>query len=77
MPKRSNPILTRYKKKAPRIPDFTCPEIDAIIRRLQDTAITDRDLRWFTRRLESLRSQNDLLRRSGEYWYDIVRSWLK
>lgn len=75
--KRQNPILKRYKARAPRIPDFTCPEIDAIIQRLQGLEITQKDQRWLTRHLESLRQKNDQLRESSQYWYDIVKSWLQ
>jgi len=72
-----NPILKRYKSRAPRIPDFTCPEIDAIIDRLSSLKLPLREYHWLRRRMEAIRRKNSLLRDGGEYWYDIVKSWLK
>ena len=76
MPPRSNPILVKLKRRAPRIPDFTCPEIDAIIDQLSDLGLPHRKYHSLRRSLERLRRSNESLRDSGEYWYEVVKSWL-
>ena len=76
MPPRSNPILIKLKRKAPRIPDFTCPEIDAIIDQLTTLDLPVTKLNRLRRSLERLRRSNESLRDSGEYWYEVVKSWL-
>jgi hypothetical protein len=76
MPPRSNPILVKLKRKAPRIPDFTCPEIDAIIDQLTTLNLPVTKHNRLRRSLERLRKANESLRDSGEYWYEVVKSWL-
>jgi len=69
----------RWKKKAPKVPDITCPDIDAIITKLDkhintyDT-YTKRNHSSIVRILERLRSANERLRESGEYWYGIAKA---
>ena len=75
---RHNPIMLRYKHKAPKIPDFTCADIDEIIAIIEGMGeITLRQRRSIVRRMERMRKSNEQLRDSGEYWYGIVKSWLK
>ena len=76
MPSRSNPILAKYKRKAPRVPDFTCPDIDGIIDQLNDLGLPVTKYQRLRRSLERLRRSNQSLRDSGEYWYEVVKSWL-
>ena len=76
MPPRSNPILVKLKRKAPRIPDFTCPEIDWIIDQLTTLNLPVTKHNRLRRSLERLRKANESLRDSGEYWYEVVKSWL-
>ena len=76
MPPRSNPILVKLKRKAPRIPDFTCPEIDWIIDQLTTLNLPVTKYNRLRRSLERLRKANESLRDSGEYWYEVVKSWL-
>jgi hypothetical protein len=76
MPPRSNPILVKLKRKAPRIPDFTCPEIDWIIDQLTTLDLPVTKHNRLRRSLERLRKANESLRDSGEYWYEVVKSWL-
>ena len=76
MPRRSNPILVKLKQKAPRIPDFTCPEINEIIDQLSALDLPLRKYHSLRRRMERIRSKNERLRDSGEYWYSVVKSWL-
>ena len=68
----------RWKKKAPKVPDITCPDIDSIISKLekhleQNTAYTKFKHKSIVRILEKLRSANERLRESGEYWYGIAK----
>lgn len=79
MPKR--PSLTRLKKKAPRIPDFTCIQIDIIIEKLEkltneEKTLTKAQLTRLRNSLERLRTSNDRLRESGIFWYNELKKLL-
>lgn len=75
--KKRKPSLKKLKKKAPKIPDFTCPDIDHIIEYVEKTDKLNRiQLSYFKRRMEKLRTSNDKLRDSGVYWYDVVKDLL-
>ena len=69
--------LKTLKKKAPKIPDFTCPDIDHIISYVEDKDLLNRtQLAYFKRRMEKLRDANDKLRESGIYWYEEIKKIL-
>jgi hypothetical protein len=71
------PNLKTLKKKAPKIPDFTCPDIDHIISYVEDKELLNRtQLAYFKRRMEKLRDSNDRLRDGGIYWYEEVKKLL-
>jgi len=71
------PNLKTLKKKAPKIPDFTCPDIDHIISYVEDKDVLNRtSLAYFKRRMEKLRNSNDKLRDGGIYWYEEVKKLL-
>ena len=71
------PNLKTLKKKAPKIPDFTCPDIDHIISYVEDKDLLNRtQLAYFKRRMEKLRDSNDILRDGGIYWYEEVKKIL-
>jgi hypothetical protein len=75
--KKRKPNFKTLKKKAPKIPDFTCPDIDHIISYVEDKDLLNRtQLAYFKRRMEKLRTSNDKLRESGIYWYDITKDLL-
>jgi hypothetical protein len=75
--KRKKPNLKTLKKKAPKIPDFTCPHIDAIIDSIEKLDVLKRgQLYKFKRGMEKLRNSNDKLRESGIYWYDATKDLL-
>ena len=72
----------RLKKKAPKVPDYTCPIIDEVLVRIEkfqdsEKAITAYQLKLIKKRMEQLRTDNDLLRESGMYWYDVAKAHLK
>ena len=71
------PNLKTLKKKAPKIPDFTCPDIDHIINYIENKDLLNRtQLAYFKRRMEKLRDANDILRDGGIYWYEEVKKIL-
>jgi hypothetical protein len=75
--KRKKPNLKTLKKKAPKIPDFTCPDIDHIISYVEDKDLLNRtQLAYFKRRMEKLRDANDKLREGGIYWYEEIKKIL-
>ena len=71
--------LKTLKKQAPSIPNFTCGDIDKVIRDLEDcygVPLKRLSLYKLKRRLEKLRKANDRLRQSGIYWYELVKELL-
>ena len=71
------PNLKTLKKKAPKIPDFTCPDIDHIINYIENKDLLNRtQLAYFKRRMEKLRNSNDILREGGIYWYEEIKKLL-
>ena len=78
MAKKKRPSLSILKKKAPKIPDFTCVQIDGIIEKLEtleknNKRLTKSQLTRLRNSLERLRSSNDKLRDSGIYWYEQLK----
>jgi hypothetical protein len=75
--KSKNPNLKTLKKKAPKIPDFTCTDVDHIISYVEDKDLLNRtQLAYFKRRMEKLRTSNEKLRDSGIYWYEEIKKLL-
>ena len=72
--------ITRLKKRAPKIPDFTCTEIDNVIDKLEKIQESKKfsklTLKVLIRKLERLRSKYDSLRESGIYWYNVCKDLL-
>ena len=83
MPKKPKKItISSLKKKAPKIPDYTCVSIDKVIDKLEKTvekskALNKKELKDLTKRLEKLRVANEKLRDSGIYWYEKLKLLLK
>ncbi|MAV94437.1 MAG: hypothetical protein CMA31_01980 [Euryarchaeota archaeon] len=78
----TNAEWRKLKKRAPKVPDITCPAIDDVLKRLtilceDDKPLSEYKLGVICRRLEKLRTANELLRDSGVYWYDIAKDHLK
>jgi hypothetical protein len=75
--KSRKPNLKTLKKKAPKIPDFTCSDVDHIINYVEDKDLLNRtQLAYFKRRMEKLRTSNEKLRDSGIYWYEEIKKLL-
>ena len=82
MAKMQRYALAALKKKAPKVPDYTCTDIDNIITtlgQLHDGSkkLTNIRLKALERKLERLRISNEALRDSGIYWYGICKKIIK
>lgn len=74
--------LMALKKKSPKVPNYTCTDIDNIITTLGQLhegtkKMTKLRLDVLERKLERLRSSNESLRDSGIYWYGICKKIIK
>lgn len=68
-------VWQKIRKKAPKVPDITCPIIDDVQKRLGNIADREeqfkaRSLYAINKKLEKLRTMNEQLRDSGQYWHD-------
>ena len=70
--------IKRLKRLAPKVPDYTCPDIDFIVDKIEnnDKGFTRFRKKILVRKLERLRIQNEQLRDSGEYWYKKFKDYL-
>ncbi len=70
--------LKRLKRLAPKVPDYTCPDIDFIVDKIEnnDKGFTKFRKKLLVKKLERLRIQNEQLRDSGEYWYKKFKDYL-
>ena len=70
--------LKRLKRLAPKVPDYTCPDIDFIVDKVENNnkGFTKFRKKLLVRKLERLRIQNEALRESGEYWYKKLKNYL-
>lgn len=71
-------VYSRLKKKAPKVPDITCPAIDDVISRLERLSNTTQNLTTRTcnvliGKMEKLRTANEQLRDSGVFWNQAVK----
>ena len=67
-------VWNKIRKKAPRVPDITCPAIDDVLNRLEKLSENNKSLslaqyRALSKKLEKLRTANEQLRESGIYWH--------
>ena len=80
--RKSNTAWYRVRKKAPKVPDITCPAIDELqnlIAHYSDNKklINLRQCKSMQNKLEKLRKANEQLRDSGIYWHDACKKVLK
>jgi hypothetical protein len=71
---------SKIRKKAPKVPDITCPDIDAILNRLEKLvgrALTKAQFKIIERKMEKLRTANEKLRESGVYWHDACKDTVR
>ena len=73
-PKKYKKYWGKIRKKAPKVPDLTCPSIDDLLTRLEKSIggkpLTPAKYKMYERQLEKLRKSNEQLRESGIYWHD-------
>ena len=72
-------VWRSVRRRAPKVPDITCPAIDDVIQRLDALSNTTKRLttaqnKTLTVKLEKLRKANEQLRDSGVYWHDACKS---
>ena len=70
--------VKRLKRLAPKVPDYTCPDIDFVIDKIEnnDKGFTKFRKKVLVRKLERLRIQNENLRELGVYWYKKFKDYL-
>ena len=71
---------SQIRKKAPKVPDITCPAIDSVLNKLEkqvDRALTIKQFKTIERRMEKLRTANEKLRESGIYWHDACKETIR
>jgi len=79
-PKTKTAYWSKIRKKAPKVPDITCPDIDSILNRLEKIvgkALTRAQFKIVERKLERLRDSNEKLRDSGKYWHDTCKDTVR
>jgi hypothetical protein len=77
--KRTN-YWSKIRKKAPKVPDITCPAIDDILNKLEkqiDKKITKTQFKILERKMEKLRVANEKLRDCGVYWHDTCKDTVR
>ena len=66
--------FSTLKNKSPKVPEYTCPIIDSVLDDLSsDPNIKASKFTKVKRKMEKLRTKNELLRESGIYWYEIAK----
>ena len=71
---------SKIRKKAPKVPDITCPDIDSILNKLENRVgkeLTKSQFKIVERKLEKLRTANEKLRESGIYWHDACKDTVR
>ena len=77
--KRTN-YWSKIRKKAPKVPDITCPAIDSVLNKLEtqvNRELTLKQFKTIERQLEKLRIANEKLRESGIYWHDACKDTVR
>ena len=70
----------KVRKKAPKVPDITCPAIDDVLNQLEKQIgreFKHRKFKAIERKLEKLRTANEKLRDSGKYWHDACKEAIR
>ena len=69
--------VKRLKRLAPKVPDYTCPDIDFIVDKVENhSGFTKFRKKLLIKKLERLRVQNESLRELGVYWYRKFKDYL-
>ena len=73
--KRTN-YWSKIRKKAPKVPDITCPAIDDVLNQLEkqiSKEFKERKFKSIEKKLDKLRTANEQLRDSGKYCHDACK----
>ena len=79
-PKTRTSYWSKIRKKAPKVPDITCPAIDSVLNKLEklvDRDLTKAQFKIIERKMEKLRTANEKLRESGIYWHDACKDTVR
>ncbi len=71
---------SKIRKKAPRVPDITCPDIDSILNKLENLVgknLNKTQFKLIEKKMERLRGANEKLRDSGVYWHDTCKNTVR
>ena len=71
---------SKLRKKAPKVPDITCPNIDSILNKLENLVgkmLTKTQFKLIEKKMERLRVANEKLRDSGVYWHDTCKDTVR
>ena len=77
--KRTN-YWSKIRKKAPKVPDITCPAIDDVLNQLEKLIgkeLSESKYKAFERKMEKLRIANEKLRDSGKFWHDACKETVR
>ena len=77
--KRTN-YWSKIRKKAPKVPTITCPDIDWVVNQLEKAigkSITKTQFKQIGRRMEKLRTTSEQLRESGIDWHDACKETVR
>ena len=68
------------RKKAPKVPDITCPDIDYVLDKLEKRLgkiLTKTQYKLIEKKIERIRKANEQLRESGVYWHDTCKETVR
>ena len=71
---------SKVRKKAPKVPDITCPAIDDLLDKMEKLIGKELSLpkyKSFERKMDKLRKANEQLRESGIYWHDACKKAIR
>ena len=79
-PQRPRHNWSKIRKKAPKVPDITCPDIDYVLDKLEKRMgkiLTKTQFKLIEKKIERLRKANEQLRESGVYWHDTCKETVR
>ena len=71
---------SKIRKKAPKVPDITCPDIDYVLNKLENLVgknLNKTQFKLIEKKMERLRVANEKLRDSGVYWHDVCKDTVR
>ena len=71
---------SKIRKKAPKVPAITCPDIDSILNKLENLVgknLNKTQFKLIEKKIERLRRANEQLRESGVYWHDTCKETVR